>query len=232
MKYMGSKARHAKEILAIVLKDRYASQWYVEPFVGGANVIENVKEPCLGFDTDKDLIGLLKAASGGWMPPADITEDDYKLLKKDFPKGNPLRGYAAFALSYGGKKWGGWRRDSTGNRDYADEARRSALVQFPKLRGIVFECKSYEDLDLPEKSLIYCDPPYAGTTSYGTRWDDKKFWDVAEKWVNDGHAVFVSEYTAPDGWICVWEKPVKSSLTKNTGAKIAIEKLFTKEKTK
>jgi len=36
MKYMGSKKRHAKELLPIILKDRQPGQWYVEPFVGGA----------------------------------------------------------------------------------------------------------------------------------------------------------------------------------------------------
>lgn len=35
MKYVGSKNRHAKEILPIILKDRKPDQWYVEPFVGG-----------------------------------------------------------------------------------------------------------------------------------------------------------------------------------------------------
>jgi len=40
---MGSKARFAKEILAIVLKDRKHGQWYVEPFVGGCNIIDKVQ---------------------------------------------------------------------------------------------------------------------------------------------------------------------------------------------
>ena len=35
MKYMGSKARIANEILPIILKDRKDGQFYVEPFVGG-----------------------------------------------------------------------------------------------------------------------------------------------------------------------------------------------------
>ena len=42
MKYMGSKARHAKELLPIILKDHTPDMWYVEPFVGGANMIDKV----------------------------------------------------------------------------------------------------------------------------------------------------------------------------------------------
>ena len=34
MKYMGSKARFSKEILPIILKERTADQWYIEPFAG------------------------------------------------------------------------------------------------------------------------------------------------------------------------------------------------------
>ena len=48
MKYMGSKNRIAKYILPIILKDRKEGQWYVEPFVGGANMtqlkIKNMKK--------------------------------------------------------------------------------------------------------------------------------------------------------------------------------------------
>ena len=43
MKYMGSKARHAKELLPIILANRTEGQWYVEPFVGGANMIAKVE---------------------------------------------------------------------------------------------------------------------------------------------------------------------------------------------
>lgn len=42
MKYMGSKARVAKHILPIILKDRKPDQPYVEPMVGGANSIDKV----------------------------------------------------------------------------------------------------------------------------------------------------------------------------------------------
>ena len=44
MKYMGSKARIAKHILPIILKDRKPNQWYSEPFTGGANLIDKVTE--------------------------------------------------------------------------------------------------------------------------------------------------------------------------------------------
>ena len=38
--------------------------------------------------------------------------------------------------------------------------------------------------------------------------------------------MFVSEYTAPDDWVSVWEKRVNNTLTKDTGSKKGIERLF------
>ena len=42
MKYMGSKRRIAKYILPIMLEHRAPNQWWVEPFVGGGNMIDKV----------------------------------------------------------------------------------------------------------------------------------------------------------------------------------------------
>ncbi len=58
MKYMGSKARIAKEILPIILKNRKPNQWYIEPFVGGANTIDKVEGNRLGSDINHYLIAL------------------------------------------------------------------------------------------------------------------------------------------------------------------------------
>ena len=43
MKYVGSKARITKEMIPIMLEYRGNRPW-VEPFVGGANLIENIKK--------------------------------------------------------------------------------------------------------------------------------------------------------------------------------------------
>ena len=82
-------------------------------------------------------------------------------------------------------------------------------------------------LEIPDNSIIYCDPPYKNTTAYKTNsFDHDKFWQWVRNKTNDGHTVFVSEYTAPNDFECVWQKEIVSSLTKNTGSKIGIEKLF------
>lgn len=225
---MGSKARHAKEILPIILKDRVEGQWYVEPFVGGANVIDKVDGNRIGSDQHFYLIKLLDAMSKyeHWIPPRNVSEEDYKSGRGlDDPV---LKAYIGFCLSYGGKWFGGYRRDNSGKRNYSLEAYKNYMTQAPKLCGVKFKNCDYLDLEIPPNSIIYCDPPYQGTTGYATGiFDHEKFWQWCRSKVSEGHKVFVSEYKAPDDWVCVWSKEVNNTLVRNTGAKKGIERLFT-----
>ena len=59
MKYMGSKNRIAKEILPIMLKEREERTW-VEPFVGGANIIDKVQGNRIGNDNQEMLLHFIK----------------------------------------------------------------------------------------------------------------------------------------------------------------------------
>lgn len=232
MKYMGSKNRHAKHLLPIILKDREDGQWYVEPFVGGANMIDKVNGNRIGNDYNHYLISLLQALQSGWLPPKSLTESEYNHIKNNSHLYLPeVVGYAGFPCSYGAKWFGGYCRGFTDNgttRDYIAEAYRNCTKQSEALRGITFMSKDYLSLDIPPSSIVYCDPPYMNTTDYKDSINHDEFWVWCESLIDQGHTVFVSEYNAPDGWECVWKKEVNSSLTKNTGGKKAIEKLFTK----
>lgn len=229
MKYMGSKARHAREMLPIILANRNPDQWYVEPFVGGANMIDKVDGNRIGADSNSDLIILLKAMSldDYWVPPFKISEEEYRAAKSC--NQSVLRSYIGFGLSYGGKWFGGYRRDKIGKRDYSLEAYKNYMIQAPRLYGVDFRNSDYTELTIPDESIIYCDPPYAGTTKYSTgSFDHNYFWRWCDAKTEDGHKVFVSEYTAPKHWECVWEKKVNNTLTKDTGSKQGVERLFTR----
>ncbi|NOY72404.1 MAG: DNA adenine methylase [Gammaproteobacteria bacterium] len=230
MKYMGSKNRHAKELLPIILKNRRDGQCYVEPFVGGANMIDKVSGWRIGADKHEYLIALLISLSEGWEPPNDMSEKEYQDIKNNmsnYPK--ELVGFAGFPCSYGAKWFGGYCRGRANNgeaRDYIGEAWRNVVQQSIKLQGIDFRAVCFRELILPEQSIIYCDPPYASATKYRDKFDHDDFWRWCREMVNDGHDLFASEYKAPDDFICIWEKQVNSSLTKDTGAKNNIERLF------
>lgn len=230
MKYMGSKNRLAKEIMPIMLKERGQRTW-VEPFVGGGNMIDKVQGKRIGADINHYVIEALTAIRDCVcdLPKnnKEFTEADYKALRRSDEY--KYKGYAGFAFSYGGKWLGGWSRtDKTGvkQRDYVNEAYKNALNQSPLLQGVRLLNSSYLDLSIPDNSLIYCDPPYEGTTRYKDDFNHDVFWQWCRDMSNKGHIVFVSEYNAPSDFECVWQKEIVSSLTQDTGSKKAVEKLF------
>lgn len=237
MKYMGSKARHAKHILPIILKDRKPDQWYVEPFVGGANVIDKVLGNRIAADINPYVVAMLTALSKGWNPPQEIDKSTYNKHRKMYYQSDMrdahLTGYIGVNGSYNGRFYDGGYAGLTKTKDgkernYPLEAYYNVIKQAPFLAGVEFICSSYIDLEIPDSSIIYCDPPYQNSKEYraGSVLPDQ-FWQWCRDKSEDGHRVFVSEYEAPNDFVCVWEKRVSSSLTKDTGAKKATEKLFT-----
>lgn len=232
MKYVGSKGRHVRSILPIVLRNRRADQAYVEPFVGGASMLSAVDGRRIAGDLHAPLIAMWQAVSRGWSPRSHseaLDSELYAQCKLRAKQGSldPIDAFMGFSLSFGGKWFGGFRNDPSGRRDYAAEALRAADDQFPRLVGVDFHHSSYEDLPIPDRSIIYCDPPYRGTLGYATgAFNHDAFWRWCRAKRSEDHEIFVSEYSAPSDFECVWEKAVKSTLDRDTGAKSAIERLY------
>jgi DNA adenine methylase len=233
---MGSKNKIANEILPLILKDRLSDQqWYVEPFVGGCNTIDKVSGKRIGNDNNLYLISMWKALQNGWNPPELITEDLYNQIRTNKENYEPeLVGYVGFLLSFGAKWFGGYRRDVAGTKGDIDnmktQSRRalnSILKQSPFIQNVKFTNVNYWQMTIPKNSIIYCDPPYEGTTKYkGETFDYIKFWNWVREMSKIGHYVFVSEYNAPKDFECIWQKDVNVTLSKQDGI-VNCEKLFT-----
>lgn len=230
MKYMGSKARIAKYLLPIILKDRKDGQWYVEPFVGGANMIDKVEGNRIGADFNKYLIALLKHCADGLSEslPDKISEEEYidiKNNKDNYP--DFIVAHCAFNATFGAKWFGGYARPrkATGYDRDVICGKNSLIKQMPMLEGVKFKNSSYADLEIPDNSIIYCDPPYANTTKYKDDFNHDKFWQWCRDMSDKGHQVFISEYSAPDDFECLWQKEIQSGLNTNTTKK-GVEKLF------
>lgn len=233
MKYVGSKSRYVKEILPIILEGRKANQYYVEPFGGSLSVISEVEGPRIANDKHKYLIAMFRAVANGWIPPETLTEAEYNFIKSNKDLYPHLTGFVGFACSFGAKWFGGYARGNQKNgkaRNYCAEGRRAIIKQAPKLKGIMLYNFDYDSFPIPDESIIYCDPPYKNTVEYkgAGDFDHDKFWAWCDSMVKKGHKVYVSEYSAPDGWRIVWQKEVFNSLDLNTGSKKGTEKLFTK----
>ena len=231
MKYMGSKNRYAKELLPIILKDRKDDQWYVEPFVGGFNMIDKVSSLRLANDSHYYLIELYKAIQNGWVPPDNLSEKEYKAIKENPYNYHPyLVGFVGFGCSFSGKWFGGYARGLSNSgqpRNYCLESKNNLMRQVPSIQEVVIENKSYLELEIPDNSIVYCDPPYQNTTKYSSTFNHETFWDWVRELARNGHQVFVSEYSAPNDFECIWEKEVVSALDFKSRDKKNIERLFT-----
>jgi DNA adenine methylase len=241
MKYMGSKARIAKHILPIILKDRKDGQWYVEPFVGGANVIDKVDGNRIGADNNKYLIAMYQGCIDGRDRNIDTSKEHYSIVRNCYNKqcgtfDDFKVGLVGFMCSANGRFFeGGYsgisNTQSGKARNYINESMRGLDKQLPNLSDIKFVCSSYDNLEIPEKSVIYCDIPYHGSKKYPTSksFDYERFWQWCREKCKEGHQVFISEYNAPGDFVCVWQHEVKSSLSangKSGGSKVSIERLF------
>lgn len=236
MIYMGSKRRIAEQILTIILEGRRDGQYYVEPFCGGCNMIDKVQGNRIANDRNPYLIAMWEALSWGWDPPKIIYREHYCDVRTCYNQNSdeyPMHyvGWVGFVGSYNGRFFdGGYSGHSVmdahgGVVDYIGRAVRNILAQVPLIEGVQFTNHSYADMSIPPNSIVYCDPPYAGVKKYAYSIDHENFWAWCREKVAEGHDVFVSEYNAPDDFVCVWGQEVK--ITLNPGiSKQAIEKLF------
>ena len=242
MKYMGSKNRIAKHLIPIMVAeaDKIGITTWVEPFVGGANLIDKVptRFKRIGYDINGHVImALIDIRDNVDSLPESVSEDYYKSLKGTPP--TTITSWIRFVCSFGGKFENGYARDKQGNppRDFASEGVRNSKKQSPNIQGVEFIHDSYKNLTF-ENSLVYCDIPYKSTTSYKTSpFDYEHFYQWCVEQCVKGNIVFTSEYEIPcqleyDGKMykfeCVWQGEVKTNFASNRkqATHNAVEKLF------
>jgi len=219
---MGGKMRIGKQLAGII--QNLNPVVYAEPFCGVFSVGKHIKcKSRTASDIHPDLILLLQAVQKGWEPPTKISEDTYNKLRHAEP--SPLRGFVGFGCSFYGKLFGGFARDPSMN-DFGTIAKANLLKLAPLIQDVEFCCRSYKDLD-EDADVIYCDPPYKGSTNYSCgEFDHDEFWD----WVRSRkQSVLVSEYTAPADIQMVWQKAVTTTMKDKTGRGCArVERLYFK----
>lgn len=234
MKYMGSKNRIAKYILPIILKDRKEDQWYVEPFVGGANMIDKVDGNRIGADKNEFLIEMWKGLQENKSRPYKIEKDLYSKARDYFNKSDYsifdkfMIGWIGWMGSYNGRFFdGGYSGHSVGKRDYISEQIKNTEAQIENIKNIEFIVSNYLDLKIPKNSIIYCDIPYNNTKQYlaSKDFNHNEFWDWCREKSKEGHQVFVSEYNSPDDFECIWKMEVTNSMNTTKTYK-PVEKLF------
>lgn len=229
MKYMGSKSRIAKHILPIMLEEceKYGITNWVEPFVGGGNMIDKVPNSFerIGYDLNHHTIAALVGIRDHLDElPCKVTKEFYNSIKGSEP--HNVNSWIRYECSFASKLDNGYAINKAG-RNYAEKGKNLAIKQSPKIQNVQFICDSYENLSF-ENCLVYCDPPYQGATRYKTgAFDHDKFFAWCREQAKR-NIVFVSEYNAPDDFECVWQGEIKTnfSSTRKKATHNAVEKLF------
>lgn len=236
MRYLGGKARLARHLVPIM--NVPADAVYIEPFVGGANMMAaqaHVKIR-VGADAHRELIALHSAISAGWRPSELAPHVDKEAF--DHIKSNRaslpdyLVGFVGFCASLQGAYFRGFDRgtvDPAKPEYLVNRALGSAKVlekqHASTLRGVRWVHSSYDALSIPDGAWVYCDPPYAGTAGYSTgAFDHDAFWAWAER-LSSRCRVLVSEFTAPANWRVLWEqeRPLMGS---GAAKRTKVERLF------
>lgn len=241
MKYMGSKRRIVNDILPIMMKDMNNDTTFVDAFCGGCHVIEKVPNSYRRIANDKNnyLVTMWSMLVNTNLEfPHHITRESYSFYRSIFNKrgfGNDkitsddaMIGWVGFMGSFNGRFFdGGYSGHSVGNRDYISEQIRNTKSQIENLKGVEWNVGDYWELNIPPKSLIYCDIPYKNTKQYSISkdFDYEHFYKWCREMKSKGHIVYVSEYWMPEDFTCVWEKEVRTTLNQ-TRTLNATEKLY------
>ena len=239
MIYLGGKTRIAKEILPLILADRKEGQYFVEPFCGGCNVTAQVLGNRIANDSNEYLIAMFVGLLSGKKYPEQIDPELYNDVKSCFRAGSDkydpdFMGWVGFMASYRGTFFRGYSGSIVTakgeSRDFISMAVRNIAKQIPKLQGVEFRSGDYKNLQLPEETIIYCDPPYKDTdATYRRSLNHDEFWQWCRERVYDGHKVYISEYQAPDDFITIWEKSIQNCISLDKKSYREIIYLFIKD---
>lgn len=228
MQYLGGKSKIRKQVSQFLECVRKPDQVYFEPFAGGGWILQEMSGRRIASDGNVALIAMYKALQEGWIPPEFVSEVEYKQVKLACDLYDPLHAFCGFGCSFAGKWWGGYAR-SKGKTCYAATSKRSLLKQLPLIQDVEFVYGLYQEHS-PTDALVYCDPPYANTTQYGAfdGFDHVAFWETMRRWIAKGNTVVVSEYEAPEDFICVREFISQMGLSVGNAAERPkrIEKVF------
>ncbi len=176
-------------------------------------------------DIQPDVIMMYQAYQQGWRPPIAVTEEEYAIFHHAPP--SPIRAFIGHGCSFGAKFFGGYAREGRrGQANYAAESARLLNKKMAHLGKALFIARPYTRMNYIPGSIIYCDPPYIGTTEYSgqANFNSKAFWDWARKYSEES-VVLISETQAPSDFEAIWEMEYTPGIRSHSGGK-RIEKLF------
>lgn len=214
MWYLGGKLRTARRIVDAISEHAFRhgtpTRW-VEPFMGGGSVMVEASRSSayttvLASDIDPLVVAYWNAIRDGWVPETSVTYEEYVAVRNN-PVAYPVAhvAHVAYNSSFGGKQWGGYARrmrtDGVTPYNLVEPSSRRDAATAKWLSDTLITCSRYNDVlsGVGLGDVVYCDPPYEGTTGYRTgAFDHAAFWSAAQAAANRGALVYVSEYACPE----------------------------------
>lgn len=220
MQYFGGKTKISNEISNFLNSKIKYNQNFVSVFLGGG-IIESKITMKGGKKILNDkhpyLISMYRALQSGWIPPSEITREQYYFYKEYRDTYPHIAGFVGFACSFAGKWWGGYAQNSK-QLNYAQCSKRSLLKKFEGLRESEFICSDFQDLSFSD-SIIYCDPPYKGTSPYCKKILGEFPYETFLNWCmlmsKNNNEIYISEYKHNVDYSrfrIVWERNTKSNI--------------------
>ena len=229
MQYLGGKCRIAKPISELILQKKENVKTFVSLFCGGCAIETKLAphfENVICNDLHPYLIAMYQALQNGYDLPENISEEQYRYIREHKDEDKALAGFVGFACSFGAKWFGGYARSRSGDVNFSKRGKNVIMRDFENLKTAKFTCADYRSVDIPDGSVVYADPPYAGVTDYSTgKFDSSEFWKYMRK-ISEKNTVFISELQAPDDFVCVWHKEILRTLNSNNKRPKSVEKLF------
>lgn len=240
MRYSSGKTRVAKPIGETIISREFINdknKTFCSLFCGGLSVETRLApyfDNVILNDKQEYLIELYKAVQNGWLPPEQLTEEEYKYIKQNKDENKALTAFAGFGCSFGGKWFGGYGRHGVKGlhvyeKSMCEESRNALIRDIGILKNAKFVCKDYRDVEIPDGAIVYADPPYKNKMSafgINEKFNSDEFWD----WCRDNskrYHIYISELEAPEDFIEIWRRPVLRQIANcNSDNFKAVEKLF------
>ena len=243
MRYMGGKFRQSKAIVECLRPVVNSETVYIEPFCGGmwsaTRVIRDL-HPKVSIlnDINKPLMLLWdKCIKEGvdWLPTdQQFVEDNRQKYKREQNMDDPLTAWYGIAVSFGGDWFAGIARQSKGDRNYGYLGQKKSTYSKVKIlqsSNIMLCNLDYQQLSIPDGSVVYCDPPYEGRTkAYIFKgFDHIEFWDWVRE-LSQRCCVFISCFDCPDDFRPIYEwgdtvaRHYSSKGTEGTNEKLVVYK--------
>ena len=230
MSYVGGKAK-CRFVIDILNRAEFDNLPYLEPMVGYSHVLRRIvrKRSYTASDNHPLLMCLLRAIQDCAPLPTHISRERYNELRQS-DEISVERALAAFCYSFNGKFFAGYSPTYRRRSGRTDDMVKSRMNYYQRLQEsetfnqATLACCDYS-CHTPRDTLCYIDPPYRGTQGYGSPFDHERFWQMMVSW-SQNNIVLVSEYSAPEDWVCIAQETKKATLAGGDKQTEKTEKLF------